>query len=110
MIVSEKHNIIILNPPKTGTWFREKLLLEYNNKYELNFERKEQRHINLMDLARCASSVLDKNLESYKILTFCRNPWERAASWLQMLKNRDQKFETANSTNFLFPTTNSETF
>lgn len=50
------------------------------------FEGKGLKHQSLKQLAGGASSVLNKNLESYKILTFCRNPWERAASWLQMLK------------------------
>lgn len=86
MIVSEKHSIIILNPPKTGTWFRKKLLFKYNRKCKMRFERKGLKHQSLKQLAEGASSVLNKNLESYKILTFCRNPWERAASWLQMLK------------------------
>lgn len=88
MIICNKHKFICLNPPKTGTGFREKLLcasnvhLEAKAFYDLDGLG---RHWNL-DFIKKIEGLLIHPIESYFIFSYVRNPWQRAASWFHMRK------------------------
>jgi len=79
MIISHKYKFICLNPPKTGSRTRVKILKNFadicnsNNSSHYNYDRMK---------SFCESA----NIEYYKyyIFTFVRNPWRRIESWYNM--------------------------
>lgn len=86
MIISHKYKFICLNPPKTGSGFRENLFFEHNKHLQCDWSLDVygERHPNL-------KYIYNKiNLKDYFVFTFVRNPWERAASWLSMLINQER--------------------
>lgn len=87
MLISHKYKFICLNPPKTGTGFRENLFLRLNKHLEctLGKNKYNQRHISLTKRP-WAKFTHDFDPSDYYIFTFVRNPWERAASWFNMLR------------------------
>ncbi len=87
MLISHKYKFICLNPPKTGTGFRENLFLRLNKHLEctLGKNKYNQRHISLTRRP-WAKFTHDFDPSDYYIFTFVRNPWERAASWFNMLR------------------------
>lgn len=84
MIISHKYKFICLNPPKTGSGFRENLFLNENKHLQCDWSLDicRERHLNLKQIHNKI------NLKDYFVFTFVRNPWERAASWLSMLINQ----------------------
>jgi len=86
MIISHKYKFICLNPPKTGSGFRENLFLNKNKHLQCDWSLDiyGERHPNLKYIYN------EINLKDYFVFTFVRNPWERAASWLSMLINQQR--------------------
>lgn len=93
MILSHKYKFVCLNPPKTGSGFRELLLKDYADVSIFTHEREYLRHLPLRHWTSCQASNYIKNLnkdpDDYYWFTFVRNPWERIISWLNMLKILD---------------------
>lgn len=101
MILSLSKKFICLNPPKTGTGYREYMFSDYADFYvegisqsmrdivNLNlFDNLHKfRHLNLKD---CLSLLSNYNLnpDDFYIFTFVRNPWRRAESWYNMIINQ----------------------
>ena len=71
MIISHKHKFISLDPPKTGTNYRQNLLWNYGDYV------KDLQHANL---AEVQNYFHEFNLSDYFIFTFVRNPWDRFLS------------------------------
>ena len=72
MIISHKHKFISLDPPKTGTNYRQNLLWNSGD-YLKGFQ-----HANL---AEVQNYFHEFNLSDYFIFTFVRNPWDRFLSF-----------------------------
>lgn len=93
MIICNKYKFICLNPPKTGSGFRERLLCTLNPHLEAKpFWDLDSvgRHWHL-DFIKKVERLLTHPIESYFIFTYVRNPWQRAASWLYMRKYQQKK-------------------
>lgn len=90
MIISHKHKFVCLNPPKTGSGFRENLFREY---IDDGFLPGKEPPMNLRHYtsAQAESHLLDKNLnpDSYFWFTFTRSPWPRIVSWYNMVINQN---------------------
>lgn len=86
MILSHKYKFVCLNPPKTGTGFRENLLKDYADVSMLTHEFLEPRHWNSTKASDYIKSI-NRDPNDYYWFTFVRNPWERMISWVNMLKN-----------------------
>lgn len=106
MLLSLKNKYICLNPPKTGTGYRENVLnshYEYSMFHERENQRKSLtkqgikldkissfsglRHNNIQ---RTMSWVISKNIQiddNIFWFTFTRNPWDRAVSFYNMYIN-----------------------
>lgn len=106
MLLSLKNKYICLNPPKTGTGYRENVLnshYEYSMFHERENQRKSLtkqgikldkissfsglRHNNIQ---RTMSWVISKNIQIDDDIfwfTFTRNPWDRAVSFYNMYIN-----------------------
>lgn len=90
MILSHKYKYICLNPPKTGTCFRENLLCDFifpNGEISDNdpvYPNKEpvvwDQHGNLQDAIK---RFKDVDFKKYFKFTFVRNPWERYFSYFK---------------------------
>ena len=92
MIVSHKYKYVCLNPPKTGTGFREKYLYNYCDISWINSlidAKPPLRHSIYSDTCKFFQQY-GWNIHDYYIFTFVRNPWWRYASWYNMLLNRNQ--------------------
>jgi len=90
MIISHNNKFICLNPPKTGTGFREKILLECSDiNHEQNRSISNFRHYTIEQVE---SFLVEKNLtdrvDEYMWVTFVRNPWSRIISWYNMKASR----------------------
>ena len=72
MIISHKHKFISIDPPKTGTNYRQNLLWNYGEFIE------DLQHANLIEVK---NFFQDYDLEDYFVFTFVRNPWYRYLSW-----------------------------
>lgn len=84
MIISHKYKFICLDPPKTGTNYRQNLLWNYGEHIS------GLQHANLIEVK---NFFQDQNLEDYFVFTFVRNPWRRYFSWFNFLHSetaRDQ--------------------
>ena len=68
MIISHKHKFISIDPPKTGTNYRQNLLWNYGEFIE------DLQHANLIEVK---NFFQDYDLEDYFVFTFVRNPWYR---------------------------------
>ena len=73
MIISHKHKFISLDPPKTGTNYRQNLLWNSGDNV-----RGLMQHANL---AEVQNYFHEFNLSDYFIFTFVRNPWDRFLSY-----------------------------
>lgn len=76
MIISHKHKFISLDPPKTGTNYRQNILWSYGDYI------RELQHANLNEVKNFFQG---SNLEDYFVFTFVRNPWRRYLSWFNFL-------------------------
>lgn len=84
MIISHKHKFICIDPPKTGTNYRQNLLWNYGDHIS------ELQHANLIEVKNFFQGY---NLEDYFVFAFVRNPWRRYFSWFNFLHRetpRDQ--------------------
>lgn len=72
MIISHKHKFISLDPPKTGTNYRQNLLWNYGDFVE------DLQHANLEEVRNYFHQY---DLSDYFTFTFVRNPWKRYLSW-----------------------------
>lgn len=72
MIISHKHKFICIDPPKTGTNYRQSLLWNYGEHIS------ELQHANLIEVKNFFQG---RNLEDYFVFAFVRNPWRRYLSW-----------------------------
>ena len=79
MIISHKHKFISLDPPKTGTAYRQKWLSPFGVRID------GLQHANLTEI----NQQLKDNFNDYFVFAFVRNPWARYLSWFSFL-NRDQ--------------------
>jgi len=86
MIISHKYKFVCLNPPKTGSGFREQLLKECADVSIITHEPLKLRHWNSTQASNYIKSI-NKDPNDYYWFTFVRNPWERMISWLNMRKN-----------------------
>lgn len=96
MIISLDKKFVCLNPPKTGTGYREGLLLPYtdlsyvhisdkmqNLLDDLNITVERFRHLNYSQSSQFIRSLgLDDN--EFYFFTFVRNPWHRMVSHFNM--------------------------
>lgn len=92
MILSHKYKFVCLNPPKTGSGFREKILLKYSDASILT--NLKVRHWNSTKASDYIKSI-NKDPNDYYWFTFVRNPWERIISWANMAKNQSLKKRTS---------------
>jgi len=86
MILSHKYKFVCLNPPKTGSGFREKTLTEYADVQTKTHPSLKLRHWNSTQASNYIKSI-NKDPNDYYWFTFVRNPWERMISWVNMRKN-----------------------
>ena len=86
MILSHKYKFVCLNPPKTGSGFREQLLKKYADVSIITHEPLKLRHWNSTQASNYIKSI-NKDPNDYYWFTFVRNPWERMISWVNMRKN-----------------------
>lgn len=86
MLASTKHKFICLNPPKTGTGYREDVLFNYIENIELS---SRERHLNVSRAKKYLKSKQLGRFEDYFCFTFVRNPWRRMESWYQMVFERE---------------------
>lgn len=76
MIISTKYKFISLDPQKTGTNYRQNLLIRGDKDSK---RHPTNQHANLSGVRDC----FDINSEDYFKFTFVRNPWERYLSWFR---------------------------
>ena len=76
MIISHKHKFICIDPPKTGTNYRQNLLWNYGDHIS------SLQHANFIEVK---NFFQDYDLEDYFVFTFVRNPWHRYLSWFNWL-------------------------
>lgn len=81
MIISHKHKFISLDPPKTGTNYRQNLLTDYGDYVQA------LQHANLAEVQNYFHQY---DLSDYFTFTFVRNPWKRYLSWFNHI-NRDNR-------------------
>ena len=96
MIVSHKYKYICLNPPKTGTGFREACLYNYCDisKGKIAGElQPPRRHLDYDEACKFFQRN-GWNIQDYYIFTFVRNPWQRYASWYNMMIYQEQNTKT----------------
>lgn len=87
MILSHKYKFVCLNPPKTGSGFRENALKEYADISIISEKPLNLRHWTSSQASNYIKSI-NKNPNDYYWFTFVRNPWERMISWVNMKKNQ----------------------
>ena len=90
MIISHKHKFISLDPPKTGTNYRQNLLLNHGQHIQ------NLQHANLTQIQNALSEF---DLSDYYTFTFVRNPWKRYLSWYNFV-NRDNTKENVSQEDF----------
>lgn len=82
MIISHKHKFVCLNPPKTGTGFREKSLEPHANIFQKNTDAIIRHNTIRNTFAYVRRNKVD--IRGYMMITFVRNPWSRMISWYNM--------------------------
>ena len=94
MIVSHKYKYVCLNPPKTGTGFREACLYNYCDISKGKIAAQPpSRHLDY-DGACKFFQRNGWNIQDYYIFTFVRNPWQRYASRYNMMVYKEQNTKT----------------
>ena len=74
MIISHKHKFISLDPPKTGTNYRQNLLWKHGEHVA------SLQHGNLIEIKK---HFINYDFSDYFVFTFVRNPWSRYLSLYQ---------------------------
>lgn len=100
MIISHSKKFICLNPPKTGSGWREAIFAPHSDFDVIKAKSGKipepkgiYRHFNYC-LAKEFLEKHDLNICDYFVFTFVRNPWERAVSWANMkLQTENTKIE-----------------
>lgn len=92
MIISRKHKFISLDPPKTGTNYRQNFFVR---NVESSFTDKSLQHANINEIKEYFSDDFD----DFFVFTFVRNPWERYVSWFHWI-NKNKPSEVINKENF----------
>jgi hypothetical protein len=82
MIISHKHKFISLDPPKTGTNYRQNLLQDYGQHIP------DLQHANLTEVKNALNEF---DLSDYYTFTFVRNPWKRYLSWYNHVHRNSPK-------------------
>ena len=95
MIISHKHKFISLDPPKTGTNYRQNLLWNYGDFV------KDLQHANLEEVRNYFHQY---DLSDYFTFTFVRNPWKRYLSWFHHFSkvNHNHDLSPQKFYNFMF--------
>ena len=95
MLISHKHKFISLDPPKTGTNYRQNLLWNSGD-YVQGLQ-----HANLAEVQNYFHQY---DLSNYFTFTFVRNPWKRYLSWFHYLNrgNRNHDLSPQQFYNFMF--------
>jgi hypothetical protein len=76
MIISHKHKFICIDPLKTGTNYRQNILIHYGERIE------GYQHANFNEI----KNLFPKNdFQDYFVFVFVRNPWVRYLSWFNYL-------------------------
>jgi len=94
MILSYKNKFVLLNPPKTGSGFRETVFKDHCDISVITHDI--SRHLNAKQACRYVQ-VRRKDPLDYYFCCFVRNPWKRFASWWNMNVNhllRDGQIKT----------------
>jgi len=90
MILSHKYKFVCLNPPKTGSGFREKTLRDHADVCIITHKKEKLRHWSSLQASNYIKSI-NKDPNDYYWFTFVRNPWERIISHINMRRNHDIK-------------------
>lgn len=90
MILSHEYKFVCLNPPKTGSGFRERTLINYSDVCIITHKISGLRHWSSTQASNYIKSI-NKDPNDYYWFTFVRNPWERIISWINMKKNHALK-------------------
>lgn len=92
MILSHTYKFVCLNPPKTGSGFREALLRDHSDISisKSSLRRVDGRHWNVAEASKYIRRC-KQDPENYYWFTFVRNPWERIISWYNMMLNHALK-------------------
>lgn len=97
MIISHSKKFVCLNPPKTGSGYREILFKTVSDISIIN--SKIRRHLDIPDTIKfAATNGLD--ISDYYKFTFVRNPWDRYVSWFNMSVQLNPKKFSLNKENF----------
>lgn len=88
MILSTKHKLCFMSPPKTGCGFRESMFVYQDLGFDIwsKTSLPKDRHCTLKEAVK-VYNLMDFN--KFKIICFVRNPWERYISWMKMLEGSD---------------------
>ena len=83
MILSHEYKFVCLNPPKTGSGFRERTLKEYA---DLSIKTNKTLHLRHWNSSQASNYIksINENPDDYYWFTFVRNPLERIVSWINM--------------------------
>lgn len=103
MILSHKYKYICLNPPKTGTCFRENLFCDFNfsigevSDDDPVYPNKDpivsNAHGNIEDATKEFKNV---DFKEYFKFTFVRNPWERFFSYFKYMHEKPSELTIEN--------------
>ena len=77
MVISHKHKFICIDPPKTGTNYRQNILKKYGELIKGN------QHVNFNEVENLFP---ENNFEDYFVFAFVRNPWRRYLSWFNFVR------------------------
>lgn len=86
MILSKNKKFINLNPPKTGSGYRERHLKRFADVIVSTHQELKCRHWTVEDTEKYLINN-GLNPDDYFWFTFVRNPWDRVVSWYNMRIN-----------------------
>lgn len=88
MILSYSHRFVCLNPPKTGSGHRERVLGPLASVYVESAKHLDCRHWNV---EQAKNYILSQGHQpsDFFWFSFFRNPWDRCVSWFNMHVDRE---------------------